>query len=220
MKAVLMIERNALPRRYSLVLLGLALAGLGQGVVMAPSAPLSADLVADLDRDGRKERVALDAARDPSLTVWRGKRCIWQGVPRRWRPWKLATADVDGDGRREIAVGLHKSTRYFPRPHNCLFLYSLSGQTVRPKWLGSSLSKPFTDFTFANLDGDPADELIAIERTLNGRQCVAVYSWSGFGFTVDWQRGDWRQVRLREARQGRVLVEADGQDILLGRTAR
>jgi hypothetical protein len=167
----------------------------------------------DLDGDGRRERIALDGTGDRALTVRRGKTLVWQGVPKRWQPWKLATSDVDGDGRREIVVGIHKATHYFPKPHNCLFIYDWDGQSAVPKWLGSSLSKPFTDFAFADLDSDGRDNLIAIETTRAGRQCLAVYSWNGFGFTLDWQRGDWAHARLLAAPGGRLFVEADGERI-------
>src|SRR5688572_68198 len=76
----------------------------------------------DLDGDGRTERIQLDKWSDPTLSIRQGKRLLWRGVPARWQPWKLAIADVDGDGRREIVVGVYKSTRFFPKPHNCLFI--------------------------------------------------------------------------------------------------
>ena len=170
----------------------------------------------DLDRDGKLERLSLDPGRDPALSIRRGKRLLWQGVPQRWNPWKLMIADVDGDGKREIVVGVYKSTRYFPKPHNCLFIYGWDGQRASPKWLGSSLSRPFTDFTFTDLDGSGAgEELIAVEMTLDGKQCVAIYKWNGFGFTLDWQRGGWQSVRLITAGNGQVIVEADGNRITL-----
>src|SRR5258708_16204820 len=55
-------------------------------------------------------------------------------------------------------------------PISCLFIYSFDGRTVRPKWLGSSLSRPFVDFAFANLDRDRAEELISIETTRQGKR--------------------------------------------------
>ena len=98
--------------------------------VMTRPTPGPQVIVADLDRDGRVERVVLDPGRDPALAVWRGGRRLWQGVPRRWRPWKLQIADMEGDGRREIIVGVQKSTHFFPRPHHCLFIYRFDGQLL------------------------------------------------------------------------------------------
>ena len=65
---------------------------------------------ADLDGDGIAERIELDSNRDVSLTVRRGRRLVWQGVHGRWKPWKLAVSDVDGDGKLEIIVGAYKAT--------------------------------------------------------------------------------------------------------------
>lgn len=184
--------------------------------VCAHHAPSSAVVESDLDRDGKIERIVLDAGRDPTLTIWRGDKRLWQGVPKKWKPWKLTTADVDGDGVREIIVGVHKSTRFFPQPHNCLFVYGWDGTQAFPKWLGSSLSKPFSDFAFANLDDDKAEELVSLETLRDGKRCVVVYSWIGFGFGSDYQRGAWKSARLITTKEGRVVVEADGKKTTLG----
>jgi hypothetical protein len=172
---------------------------------------------ADLDGDGKRERVALDVRRDPSLSVWQGDRRLWQGVKRQWRPWKVALGDVDGDGKRDIAVGLFKSTRFFPKPHSCLFIYQFNGRTVASKWLGSNLSKPFTDFLFADLDADGSDNLIALETLRDGKRCVTVYSWNGFGFTADWQEGNWEKAALQGIERGAVVVLADGRRLAIRR---
>jgi hypothetical protein len=54
------------------------------------------------------------------------------------------------------------------------------------------------------------DELVAIEINRDGRMCVAVYSWNGFGFTLERQSGDWREARLVGASAEGIIVEADG----------
>jgi hypothetical protein len=172
-------------------------------------------LEVDLDGDGQVERIRLDKESDPSVSILHGSRILWRGVPARWKAWKLAVADVDGDGRREIAVGVYKATRFFPRPHNCLFIYSWDGRRAHPKWLGSSLSRPFVDFAFVDSDGDGEEELAAIETKRDGRRCLAVYSWNGFGFTLDWQRGDWKEARLIETTVKSIIVEADGARVTI-----
>jgi hypothetical protein len=182
----------------------------------AGAAPADAfSLEFDLDGDGQIERIHLDKGKDPSLSVRHGRRLLWRGVPARWKPWKLSVADVDGDGRSEILVGVYKSTRFFPKPHNCLFIYGWDGRRAAPKWLGSSLSKPFIDFAFLSGDGKRTGSLVALETKRDGRLCVAVYSWNGFGFTLDWQQGDWQQARLIETAGNRIIMEADGERITL-----
>lgn len=172
---------------------------------------------ADLDGDGRVERIVLDPTQDSTLSVWHGSRRLWQGVPKRWKPWKLSLVDVEGGGRQEIVVGLYKATRFFPKPHNCLFVYGFDGKTVQKKWLGSGLGRPFTDFTFADMDGDQIRELVALETTRAGKRCVGVYTWNGFGFTLAWERGFWKQARLLGEKKGAVLIEADGRRIAIRR---
>jgi hypothetical protein len=184
----------------------LGAAGKGSGVVQA--------LTCDLEGDGAEERVVLDSRRAETLSVWRGKVRLWQGVPGRWKPWKLVVADVDGDGRKEILLGVHKATRYFPEPHNCLFVYGWDGRQAFPRWLGSRLSKPFVDFALADVDEDGRDEVLSVEVTRDKRRCLLSYSWCGFGFTVDWQRGPWEDVSFTRAEGGRLTVRADGEPIL------
>jgi hypothetical protein len=170
----------------------------------------------DLDNDGRRESIVLDGEKEQALSIWRDGKLLWQGVTSRWKPWKLMVADVDGDGRSEIILGVYKATRFFPKPHNCLFIYGWDGRRVFPKWLGSSLSKPFTDFAFEDFNGDGQDELVALETRRDLLQSVAIYSWNGFGFTLDWQRGAWAKARLMADKAGSILVEADGERIALG----
>ena len=167
----------------------------------------------DLDGDGKIEKIVLDAKRDPALRMFHGKKLVWQGILRSLKPWKITTADVDGDGQREIILGVHKGTRFFPKPHNCLFIYNWDGTSASKKWLGSSLSKPFTDFTFGQLDSDRDEELVSLETLADGKKCVMVYSWNGFGFDADWQSGAWPQARLIGVYQGKVIVEVNGRRV-------
>jgi hypothetical protein len=182
-------------------------------VTSRAAGPVSVE--ADLDGDGRVERITLDATRDPAVSVRRGRRLLWEGVHGRWRPWKLTVADVDGDGRREIVVGVFKATKFIPRPHNCIFIYDWDGRRAAPKWLGSTLSRPFTDFGFADTNGDGQDELYAVETRRDGRQALAAYSWNGFGFTRAWERGDWLKATLVAVTREEITIEADGRRVTL-----
>jgi len=179
--------------------------------------PAASVIRADLDGDGAVERIAFDRRLDRTVTVWRGRRRLWSGVPRAWRPWKLAIADVDGDGRREIVIGIHKGTPFYRTPHNCLFVYRVAGRTVRPRWLGSRLSLPFDDFAFARLRAGRAEQLVARERTPDGRARVTIYSWYGFGFRADRVYGPWRNARILRVRRSSVVVLADGREVTIGR---
>jgi len=181
--------------------------------VARPARPQRTVLRADLDRDGKTERVVLDLRRKKVLSIWRGKRRLWQGLPRKWKPFNLTLADVDGDGKREIVMGVWKSTKYFKKPHNCLYVYGWDGKEVFPKWRGSSLARPFTDFRLADIDKDREAELISLETMRDGKQRVAVYSWVGFGFGFDWESKAWNIARLLGTYRGKIVVEADGRRV-------
>lgn len=165
----------------------------------------------DLDRDGKTERVVLDLRRKRVLSVWHGKKRLWQGLPQKWKPWNLTLADVDGDGKREIVLGVYKSTRYFPKPHNCLYVYGWDSKQVFPKWRGSALARPFTDFRLADIDTDREAELISLETMRDGTHRVAVYSWIGFGFGFDWQSTAWKSARLLGVDRGKIVVNVGGR---------
>jgi hypothetical protein len=120
----------------------------------------------------------------------RGLHETWRGIRASLNPWKIAIADVDGDGQEEIAVGVYKKTRFHPVMANRLFIYGWDGEDVYAKWLGSRLSRPFTDFAFA--DFGEGTKLLAIEKTREGDDELAVYAWDGFGFT-----GEWRGARAK-----------------------
>jgi hypothetical protein len=99
-----------------------------------------------------------------------------------YSPWRIQTADVDGDGVREISIGVYKTARFHPVMAKRPFIYNWDGGGLRPKWLGSRLSRPFTEYGFGDLDGDGKDEIIAVEILKDGQNTVQCYDWTGFGF--------------------------------------
>lgn len=124
---------------------------------------------------------------------------VWCGIPASLRPWKIQVADVDGDGSNDIAVGVLKKARFHPVIAKRIFVYGWDGRDVYPKWLGSRLSRPFTDFILADF-GQGKVKLIAIEITKDKSNELAVYGWDEFGFTCEW-----RGVRANELRDLRIL---------------
>ena len=103
----------------------------------------------------------------------------------RLAPWKIRLADVDGDGRPELVLGVFKRARFDPVPRKRLFVYDWPGHTLVPRWLGSRLSLPFDDFAFVDCNGDGRDELVALEQGPGGRRRLMRYDWNGFGFSGD-----------------------------------
>lgn len=175
-----------------------------------PEADRRFRVTADLLRDGRLVEVQLEPTAERTLQVRRADKLLWEGVPRRWRPWKLVLADVDGDRRTDLLVGLHKSTRFFPAPHACLFVYRFTGSTVKPLWLGSSLGAPLVDFAAGPVGKDPRAQLCALQRARDGRWELALFRWRDFGFALEGKRGPWRSARLLGIWGGRVHYEKAG----------
>lgn len=97
-------------------------------------------------------------------------------------PWKIQICDVDGDGRKEIALGVYKKANFHPVMAKRPFLYHWEKGDIVPMWRGSRLSRPFDDYCFSDLDRDGKDELLAIEALPEGKELINAYSWKGFGF--------------------------------------
>lgn len=109
-------------------------------------------------------------------------REIYRGSFARLNPWKVQVSDVDGDGEKEISIGVYKTAKFHPVPAKRPFIYNWHDGKMSPKWLGSRLSRPFDDYIFSDIDGDGSDELISIEFLSNGDKVINSYKWKGFGF--------------------------------------
>ncbi|MCS7264163.1 MAG: hypothetical protein NZ805_04955 [Armatimonadetes bacterium] len=172
----------------------------------------------DLEGDGQKERVIFRPKVKGAISVFRSERKVWQGVPNRWQAWKLIIADVDGDDRKDFLVGVNIKTRYFPYRHKSVFVLGWNGKFAYARWLGSHMSKPLVDFVAASLDEHQGDELVTLETTRDGRKCLVVYRWIGFGFTVIWQSQPFARARLfSKGRQVGVRLP-DGQRLFIVNT--
>lgn len=97
-------------------------------------------------------------------------------------PWKLDISDVDADGFDELSVGVYKDTIFHKTMAKRPFLYDYNGVKLIPKWRGSRLSRPLTEYSFYDLDNDGCDEIISIEELEDGRKILNSYKWRGFGF--------------------------------------
>lgn len=172
------------------------------------------EVAAGFDSSGRKAVVILDPASANPVVIRYGGKAYSTLIRRRWHPWRVAVADLDGDGRQEIIVALYKTTRYIRTPHNCLFVYRYNGREVHPLWLSSTLGRPFTDFAFGRRSGSKYDSLVTLDFSLRGRRDVTIHRWTGFGFRKDSGWGDWGTARLVGVRNGQVVVEADGKKLV------
>ena len=135
-----------------------------------------------------------------TVAVWKvgpnGKfKRIYIDRDRGFKPWKILACELDGDPLPEIAVGVYKSTRFFPDPDNRLFIYDWTGKFLSPKWLGSRLALPFVDFAFIR-GNDSTDRLVALEHWHGKEFFLRMYKWNGFGFISE---SDPIQVKSNEA---------------------
>ncbi len=97
------------------------------------------------------------------------------------KPWKIDLANVDG-GPIELVLGVYKKTPFDQKFDRRCFLYNIDfkNQKLRPKLRISRLYNPIKDFNLCDLDGDSYDEIISIEKNLDGNCLFGVYDWTNF----------------------------------------
>lgn len=153
--------------------------------------------------------VSLTTAADPSIAVVAAGRTVWQGVPKAYKPWKLAGGDIDGNGKPDFAVGVYKTTHLYPHAHNTVFFYEIRDNEVVPKWRGSSLGKPLVDFAYAELERGP--RLVALQTHLDGRFGLTVWRWNRFGFRLENEQGNWHTATLMRIEGHVAEMVVDGK---------
>ena len=127
------------------------------------------------------------------------------------RPWKIDLANVDG-GPIELALGVYKKTPFDQKFDRRCFLYNIDfkNQKLRPKLRISRLYNPIKDFNLCDLDGDGYDEIISIEKNLDGNYLFGVYDWTNFAV----ERNHGSQVLNSEPKflDKEKKVEIDGSE--------
>lgn len=140
---------------------------------------------ADLDSDGEDERIILTkkilGRYGRELIIYKGDEEIYRNNISDLEPWKVISGDIDGDNIPEISIGVYTKTYYHPVMAKRPFIYNYDNGTIQPKWRGSRLSRPLSDYIFFDLDGDGADEIISIETDEEGVNIINSYKWNGFG---------------------------------------
>ncbi len=131
---------------------------------------------------------------------------MWSGLSQSLKPWKLQIGDVDGDGSDDLMVGVYKTAHFHPIMANRPFIYSWDGKTMYPKWLGSRLSRPFSDFVLADLGSGV--RVVAVEQTRDGADELAVYKWDGFGVTREWNGAGAEKLTGLEANKRSIRVRS------------
>ena len=126
------------------------------------------------------------------------------------KPWKLDFCNVDG-GEMELALGVYKKTPFDQKFDRRCFLYNIDfrNKKLRPKLRISRLHNPIKDFNLCDLDGDGYDEIISIEKNLDGNYLFGVYDWTNFAV----ERNYGSQVLKSEPKflDKKKKVEIDGK---------
>jgi|GEM_PF-3764284 len=109
-------------------------------------------------------------------------KLLWS--QKKMNPWKLCVVDIDGDGSKEILVGVYKKSLHDPIMAKRLFIYKWNGKRLLPFWLSSRLTRRFTDFTAADIDKDNKAEVFALEVGSNNTHRISMYKIAPFG--MEW----------------------------------
>ncbi len=99
------------------------------------------------------------------------------------KAWKVDFCNVDG-GEMELALGVYKKTPFDPKFDRRCFLYNIDfkNRKLKPKLRISRLYNPIVDFNLCDIDGDSYDEIISIEKNIDGNFLFGVYDWTNFAF--------------------------------------
>ncbi len=99
------------------------------------------------------------------------------------KAWKVDFCNVDG-GEMELALGVYKKTPFDPKFDRRCFLYNIDfkDRKLKPKLRISRLYNPIVDFNLCDIDGDSYDEIISIEKNIDGNYLFGVYDWTNFAF--------------------------------------
>lgn len=132
-------------------------------------------------------------------------------------PWKITIGDIDGDGINEISIGVYTETIFHPIMDKRPFIYSFKDNEIYPKWRGSRLSRPFTDYLFYDIDKDGLDEIISIEILENSEKIINTYKWKSFGFEGFSQSESFKDINNLHLVEGLVYIDVtDENDNYIG----
>ena len=106
---------------------------------------------------------------------------IYENDFKKLNPWKIATADIDGNGDIEILIAVKKSTHYDTEQKNRMFIFNFNGEVLYKKWTGSEISGRWRDFYTMDLLPVLGSELFFLEE-INEKERVNIYYWFEFGF--------------------------------------
>lgn len=159
-------------------LLALSLASPAASSAATAEQPPAPDFSGTL-RAGLPVAAWFDAARS------RGFLRVGDFTSKLYRAWKVELADLDGDGTREILLGIwsNQPRHDEPQPHRTVWVlrWDDDQQRLVEAWRGSALARPLRDFTTSGA--------LLIAREQHDQTCLlTTYQWNGFGFVSNASR--------------------------------
>jgi len=206
--------------------LDLGPAGLIPASIPAGTVPVTPVTQADLDGNSTPETLALNGGR---LSIFSGGETVWQS-PELWQIVQAAISNLNRDGKPEVTLLLWRPFRPWPADqwlpnggriaefHNAegqschIILIGWTRGGYHELWAGSAMADPITSFAAADLNGNNAQELVALEgRYTDSKSAPArtlkVWEWNGFGFTaVSSIEGTFSKMTLVQANNGHILI--------------
>ncbi len=159
---------------------------------------------------------------DGILTISENEKNMWSSNEAWWVD-SYSIADVDGDGKNDLALSVWKSGNFGsskpfwikendPAVKNHFFVFSFKDNRVVPLWQSSNLTVPNCEFLLSDLDGDKIMELVVLEGTYNDNQTcksnyLAVWQWNGWGFSNEYRSevGVFKNLELGKRGGGKVV---------------
>lgn len=157
----------------------------------------------DLNGNGIAEEYTL---KNHLLTVTSNGQELWKS-PDDCHIDSFVLGDIDNDGKPNLVFSLWKAGSFGemkPFWHdgedkdykNHLFVYKLQGDTFKPVWCSSNLSKPIRSFAIQDADQDGRNELVVSEgeykKVLGNRyalnpeskELTTIWKWEVWGFQL------------------------------------
>jgi hypothetical protein len=181
---------------------------------------------ADLDGDGSPETLDLAGGR---LSILSAGVSVWQSHPA-WQVVQAAFTDLNHDGRPEVTLLLWRPfqpwpvDQWLPNGGRISAFHDSAGNSChiilvgwlhggyQELWAGSAMADPVIAFAAADLDGDHAQELVALEgrytdSTSAPARTLKVWEWNGFGFSVvSSMNGLFSKIAIVQAANGQILI--------------
>lgn len=161
--------------------------------------------------------------KDGQLRINEGNMALWVS-PRDWWVQDVALADVDGNREREVVLTVWKAGNYgSSKPFwveendtsikQHVFVYAFQDGKLQPIWQSSNLPQQNCETTFADIDGDGIDELIALEGDYTyDATCTAstigIWKWENWGFFNQWKSepGKYWNIRTEKSGSGAIVI--------------